>query len=56
LPSAAETCRRTNKKEKLKVALKTVYFSVYEINIILVPFPTAEELWMFQEHTGEEEF
>jgi hypothetical protein len=29
----AETCRRLNKKEKLKFALKTVYFSVYEVHI-----------------------
>jgi predicted metal-binding protein len=32
-PNAAETCRRLNKKEKLKVALTTVYFSVYEVYI-----------------------
>jgi hypothetical protein len=30
-PNATETCRRINKKEKLKVELKTVYFSVYEV-------------------------
>jgi hypothetical protein len=32
--SAAETCGRPKKKEKLKVALKTVYFSVYEVDRI----------------------
>jgi hypothetical protein len=35
MANAAETCRRLNKKEKLKVALKTLHFSVYEIICIL---------------------